>query len=181
MSNAQRKFVKQILVEEGDYDRVQQRQFKDYSPKIRTIMNLEQQIVEILVRNDHDPQQKLNLISGLQQRFNQLKDETNTLTGLTAARSVAAPEVDAGKAGPNKATPDQQPVKDGIVKNAMQPVPIAQTHKVHKLMDIIWNNPQIIRCNDLNELEVNGHAVPGSNFDQLYAAVLSPRRSQHMA
>lgn len=48
-------------------------------------------------------------------------------------------------------------------------------------MDIIGNNPQIIRRNDSNELEVNGHAVPGSNFDQLYAAVLSPRGSQHMA
>ena len=63
----------------------------------------------------------------------------------------------------------------------MQPVPIAQPQKVDKLMDIIGNNPQIIRRNDSNKLEVNGHAVPNSNFDQLYAAVLSPRGSQHMA
>ena len=104
------------------------------------MVKLEQQIVEILARDNLDLQQKLNLISGLQQRFNQLKEETNTLTGLTAAEGVAAPDVDADKAGPNKATPDQQPEKDGAVKNAMQPVPIAQTHKVDKLMDIIGNN-----------------------------------------
>ena len=115
MSNAQSKFVKQILVEEGEYDRLRQRQFKDYSPEIRTMLKLEQQIVEILARKDLDPQQKLDLISGLQQRFNQL-EETNTLNGLTAAKDVAAPDVDAGKAVPNKATPDQQPVKDGAVK-----------------------------------------------------------------
>ena len=72
------------------------------------------------------------------------------MTGLTAAKGFAAPDVDAGNAGPNKATPDQQPVKDGAVKNAMQPVPNAQTHKVDKLMDIIGNNPQIIRRNDSN-------------------------------
>ena len=81
------------------------------------MVKLEQQIVEILARNDLDPQQKLDLISGLQQRFNQLKEETNTLTGLTAAKGVAAPEVDAGNAFPNKATPKQQPVTDGAVKD----------------------------------------------------------------
>ena len=89
--------------------------------------------------------------------------------------------MDACKADPNKATPDQQPVKDGAVNNAVQPVPIAQPQKVDKLMDIIWINPQNIRRDDSNELEVNVHALSGSNFDQLYAAVLSPRGSQHMA
>ena len=69
---------------------------------------------------------------------------------------------------------------DGSVQIAVQPVPIAQPQNVDKIMDIIGNNPQIIRRNDSNKLEVNGHAVPGSNFDQLYAAVLSPRKSQHI-
>ena len=72
MSNAQSKFVKQILVEESEYERLRQRQFKEYSLEIRTIVKLEQQIVEIIAQNDLDPQQKLDLISGLQQRFNQL-------------------------------------------------------------------------------------------------------------
>ena len=89
--------------------------------------------------------------------------------------------MDAGNAVSNKATPKQQPVTYGVVNNAVQPVPIAQTHKLDKLMDIIGNIPEIIRCNDSNELEVNGHAVPGSNFDHLYATVLSPKGLQHMA
>ena len=124
--------------------------------------------------SDFDPQQKLDLISGLQQRFNQLKEETNTLTGLTSAKGAASPEVDANKVDQNKATLKQQVVADGTFKNAAQPVLIAQPQKVDKLMDIIGNNSQIIRRNDSNELEVTGHAVPGSNFAQLYAAVLSP-------
>ena len=49
------------------------------------------------------------------------------------------------------------------------------------MIDIIGNNSQIIHRNDSNELEVNGNAVPGSDFDQLYTAVLSPKGSQQMA
>ena len=93
---------------------------------------------------------------------------------------AVSPEMDAGKANPNKATLKQQLVTDGSVNIAVQPVLIAQPQTVDRLMDIIGINPQIIRCNDSNELEVNWHAVPGSNFDQLYAAVLSPKESQHM-
>ena len=69
MSNAQSKFVKQVLVEEGEYDRLRQRQYRDYSPEIRTMIKLQEQIVQTLMRNDLDPQQKLDLISGPQQRL----------------------------------------------------------------------------------------------------------------
>ena len=47
-------------------------------------------------------------------------------------------------------------------------------------MNIINNDLKIIRRNDLNELNMNGHVVPSSNFDQLYPAVLSLRGSQHI-
>ena len=49
-----------------------------------------------------------------------------------------------------------------------------------KLIDIISNYPNIIRCNDKNELEVNGQVVPNCNFDKLYAAILTSKGSQHM-
>ena len=79
--------------------------------------------------------------------------------------------------------PTKKPVTDNVepVKNVEQPVKIAQPQKVDKLINIIGNNPQIIRRNNANELEVNGHALPGSNFDELYAAILSPKGSEHMA
>ena len=41
------------------------------------------------------------------------------------------------------------------------------------LNDIIGSNPNIIRRNDENELKVDGHAVPGSYFDQIYSAVVN--------
>ena len=61
----------------------------------------------------------------------------------------------------------------------MVPVKIATPNKVNKLINILkYSN--IIRCNNANELEVNSHAVPESNFDDLYAAILSPKGSQNI-
>ena len=105
------------------------------------MLRLEQQIVEILARNDHEPQQKLDLIFKLQQSFNQLKLETNTLTGLTFAKRAASQEVDAGKAAPNKATLKQQPVTNGSVKIAVQPVPIAQLQNSGQADEYYWQQP----------------------------------------
>ena len=67
------------------------------------------------------------------------------------------------------------------VKDEEQPVKIAQPQKVDKLINIIGTNPQIIRSNNANELEVNYHAIPGFNFDELNAAIFSPKVSEHMA
>jgi hypothetical protein len=47
-------------------------------------------------------------------------------------------------------------------------------------MDLIGNNPNIIRRNDDNEMEINGHAVPGTNFDELYASLFSVHGTQHL-
>ena len=152
MSNAQSKFVKQVLVKEGEYDRIRQLQYRDYSPEIRTMVKLQEKIVQTLMQTDLDPQQKLDLISGQQQRFNQLREKTNTLTGATAAKGVAGP--DAPKVEPIKAEAKQEPVKNEAVpiKAEAEPVKTSVPHKADKLMDLISNSPNIIRRNDQNEL-----------------------------
>ena len=65
--------------------------------------------------------------------------------------------------------PTKEPVTDKVepVKDEEQPVKIAQPQKVDKLLNIISNILQIICRNNANELEVNGHAVTGSDFDEL--------------
>ena len=78
--------------------------------------------------------------------------------------------------------PTKEPVTDNVepVNDEVQPVKIAQPHKVDTLINNIINNPQIIRRNIANELEVNGHAIASTNFSELYAAILSPKGSEHM-
>ena len=179
MSNAQSKFVKQVLVEEGEYDRLRQQSFRDYSPQIRAMVKLQENIVATMLRKDLDPQQKLDLISGPQQRFNTLREETNTLNGDTIGKSSTSTKANAvPKEEKTEATGNKAKEEPMVVKN--EPVKIVAPPQADKLMDLIGNNPNIIRRNDENEMEVNGHAVPGTNFDDLYAALLSPTGSQNM-
>lgn len=182
MSNSQSKFVKQVLVEEGEYDRLRQRQFRDYSPEIRTMVKLQENIFQTMMRDDLDPQQKLELTSGPRQRFNQLREESNTLNGENLSKGSDAPStVHVKKTEP---VVNPQPIdaaaKDEPVVMKNEPVKVAQPKQADKLMDLIGNNPTVIRRNDANEMEVNGHAVPGTNFDELYAALFSPQGSNNM-
>ena len=181
MSNSQSKFIKQVLVEEAEYDRLRQNHYRNYSPQMRTMDKLEEFIIATMLRKDLDHQQKLDLVSGPRQRFNQLREETNTLNGESITGLAAAP------AAP-KAEPKQEPTETKVKPeaNRMQsrsmipnePVKVIQQH--NKLMDLIGNNPNIIRRNDANEMEVNGRAVPGTDFDELYANLFSPHGTQHL-
>ena len=49
MSNTQSKFSEQVLIEEGEYDRLRQQQFRQYSPELRTTVKLQEQIVSTLM------------------------------------------------------------------------------------------------------------------------------------
>ena len=96
-----------------------------------------------------DAQTRLDLISGLLQHLNKLKEKTNTLIGATGAKSVAVPDGPKVEAvEENKEKTKQEPVNDAAVPVKNKPVNIAQPQKVDKLMDIIINNPNIIRRND---------------------------------
>ena len=100
MSNSQSKFVKQVLLEEGEYERFRQQQFRQYSLELRVMVKLQDQIVSALMEKNLDAQQKLDLLSSMQQRFTKLKDETNTLSGDSAVKNVTvqdAPKVEAVK------------------------------------------------------------------------------------
>ena len=80
MSNSQSMFVKQVLLEEGKYERLRQQQFGQNSPELRVMVKLQDQIVRALMDKNLDAQQKLDFISSMQQRFTKLKEETKSLS-----------------------------------------------------------------------------------------------------
>ena len=180
MSNAQSKFVKQVLVEEGEYDRLRQNHYRNYSPQIRAMDKLQEFIFETMIRKDLDPQQKIDLCSGPRQRFNQLREETNTLNGVSSATGAAAPKAET-KVEPTEAKVKAEPkTKPEPIAIQNDDAKVVAPQKADKLMDLIGNNPNIIRRNDANEMEVNGRAVPGTDFDELYANLFSPHGTQHL-
>ena len=98
------KFLKQVLVEQGELDRLRERQIRDYSPEIRSMVKIQDDIHQILLRTDLSPQQKLDMLSVPQARFDHLKAETNTLQGQTASASPEVPKPAEKKVVEKKAT-----------------------------------------------------------------------------
>ena len=161
MSNSQSKFVKQVLVEEAEYDRLRQNHFRNYSPQIRTMDKLQEFIYSTMMRTDLDPQQKIDLCSGPRQRFNQLREETATLNGDNTSKSsgAAAPKVPDKPVAKPKAEPIIAEAKEEPMVADVEEEPIVEKEEVkavqpkvaNKLMDLIGNNPNIIRRNDDND------------------------------
>ena len=74
-------FIKNILVEQRELDRMQQRQLKDYSPELSALARLRTtQMAETLSRKDLSDDQKLQLIYSYQSRFDKLQRDTGVLT-----------------------------------------------------------------------------------------------------
>ena len=66
-------FVKRLLIEQAKLDRLQQRQLRDYSPELHSLSLLNTQIHDILNKNNMTAKEKLNLLSTVQARFDNLK------------------------------------------------------------------------------------------------------------
>lgn len=178
-------YLKQVLVEQGELERLRQRQFKDYSPEIRSMVKLQEQMMQTLMRKDLDPQQKLHLLSGPQQRFEQLKLETNTLSGQTANKDADVPEAAVvtdqvtpqdkdtdGSTTPKQPTTDKTTTDaDEFIDPALRGVSKNKKRRALRLLEKFTANPDIITRNDDNELVVNGKAIPGSDFNQLHRSL----------
>lgn len=187
-------FVKQVLVEQGELDRLRQRQFRDFSPEIQSMIALQEQIVKTLLRTDIDPQTKLQLVSGPQSRFDRLKEETNTLNGAsTSAASSESNTFQATKVSqpnPEKEVKQKQikPESDADPESSVPLLDIVSLgiRKNYKerakqfLDELASKKSDVISRNDQNELVVNGTVVPKSNFNKLYTAMFTPNGSANM-
>ena len=66
-------FTKKILIEQAELDRLQQRQLRDYSPELQAIGCLLNDIRDIMASKNLSAEERMNMMSGLQFRFNKLK------------------------------------------------------------------------------------------------------------
>ena len=111
MSNSQSKFVKQVLLKKGEYERLRQQQFRHYSPELQVMVKLQDQIVSALMDKKSRRSAKVRPHIHQQQRFTKLKEETNTLSGDSAVKNVTvpdAPKVEAVKPNSTKVEPTKK-------------------------------------------------------------------------
>ena len=85
-------FSKKVLIEQGELDRLQQRQLRDYSPELQSMARLQNHIRNIMSRKNLFAEERLNLISGEQIQFDKLKKETGVLSGALPAQAAPAPQ-----------------------------------------------------------------------------------------
>ena len=85
------RFIKRVLIDQAELDRLRARQLREYSPEIQTMARLEDQIINILGREDLTADEKLSMISSRDSRFSKLRGQTQTLPAITAP-SQAKPE-----------------------------------------------------------------------------------------
>ena len=58
-------FTKKILIEQAELDRLQQRQLRDYSPKLQVFDRLLNDIRDIMASKKLSAKEQMNMISGL--------------------------------------------------------------------------------------------------------------------
>ena len=82
---------KKILIEQGELDRLHQRQLRDYSPELQSMARLQNHIRVIMSHNNLSVEERLNVFSGEQIQFDKLKKETEVLSGTLPAQAASAP------------------------------------------------------------------------------------------
>ena len=76
------------MLEQAEQDCLQQRQIRDHSLKLQTMARLQNQMIDIMARNKLTAEERINLISKLQIRFDQLRKETDVLCGALPAQTA---------------------------------------------------------------------------------------------
>ena len=74
-------FSKNVLIEQAELDRLQQRQLREYSPELQAMVRLLTNMMDIPANKNLNAEERLNSISGLQIQFDKLKKDTGLLRG----------------------------------------------------------------------------------------------------
>ena len=84
-------FTKKILIKQAVLDRLQQRQFCDNSPELQAMGRLLNNIRDIIASKKLSAEERMNMISGLQIRFDNLNIGTGVLSGALPIQAGFAP------------------------------------------------------------------------------------------
>ena len=89
MANS-KSYVKKVLVDEAELDRLQQRQLREYSPELASFSRLKSNMDSILRSSNLSPQEKLTRLAAVQGRFEKIRKDAGVLS-TTAAAAIALP------------------------------------------------------------------------------------------
>jgi hypothetical protein len=184
-------FIKKVLIEEGELDRLQQRQLRDYSAELQSMAHLQTKMAEILARTDLSAQKKLNLLSGQQNRFDKIKKDIGVLSGGPAPAAANKPNLpkDQAEEVEEEDEEDEEKEAEEAAADARPEFTFTPTttlvcqmgvasiyeKKARNLMTKIQDHPEILRRTRYEEIDINGETISGTNFNELFKNMVGPK------
>ena len=169
-------------MEQAELDRMQQRQLKEYSPELQSLARLQTHMAETLARNDWSSEQKLQLLSSYQSRFDKLQRETGVISsGSLVSAKAAINSADDGAlpvAAPDSNSVQKQEVKDAKCSPVTPTLKMVRELRVEPQYEIkarnimlkMIDNPDLLKRNNQGKLVINGVAEPNTNFNALFSS-----------
>ena len=158
------------MIDAAELDRMQQSQIRNYSPELHSLAELQNQMIEIIGNKTLSSDQKLNLLSNYQGRFDKLKKETGVLVGATTE-----PDAPANEPEPPQQVlitqPNVEEPGDLIEKMGINPM---YRNKAIKLLSKIEKNPKILTYNKHGQVIIKGKPITGTDFESLFKSMISP-------
>ena len=170
------RFIKRVLIDQAELDRIRARQIRESSPEIQTVARLQDQLINILRRENLTADDKFSMISISDSRFSKLRGQTQILPAITAPSQVK-PEtrLDNHEQTDQDLETEQDPI-DNLEPDKATPAPLYEIqlniskgsqNRAFKVLSKITNNPQIIARTEHGELSFLGKPIPNSSFDAL--------------
>lgn len=174
-------YRRMTLIGEEELSRLRQKQLRDYNPSLAVMANLQQDMSDILGREDVSAEQKVKLLNVMQTRFQRLKDELPhaALTAVAAATPAPPPAVDppAPVVVADAAAAPAVVVAAPAVAVAPSRKPSKKSHAFERL---VWDHPQVISRADTGEVVVYGRRVQGSNYEDLVSMLNDPHSQANL-
>ena len=185
---------KSVLVDSMEYDRLRQRQLRDYQPELSKLGQLQDHINRILNNRKLGDHEKLEMLGEPQAQFDRLRSELGVLSGAVREGSDGPDNVNVSVGPPSSKKSkdtdgaaadddDDEEARQALPRgnNLMDwedlKIPNTSARKAKRLLVRIGEHPDVIRANQDGELVVNGEAVPFSNFTQLVRTLFTNRRA----
>jgi hypothetical protein len=188
------KYKTMTLIEEGELERLRQRQIKDYNPSLKSMVGVQDQIEKLLNDPELDHESKYKILCFLQERFGHLYKtfKNSSSFGKQPPALLIPPVVLAQDAEPAAVdehphetdhnqepeikpeikpdiddTPDYLSAEDEDEDATQFNIPAQYKNKFENFHKFLLEHKKAISKNVKNELVIDGVAIPNSSYPDL--------------
>ena len=171
------KYKTMTLIEEGELDRLRQRQLKDYNPGLKSLVNIQDQIESIINDPSHDDESKHKILCHLQEKFGYLyKKFQNSSANIVAPIAPIIPvapieEINEGFENDNEEEGNPEGIDQGADFDddlfPLLKLPNTYRKKFQLFKDFLAQHREQISSNQQNELILEGRPIPNSSMSDL--------------